>query len=200
MLPLEEPGGNGRLASASSPVPGREFHEDGAPVAARLKGARDTAAVVHTGQHYDERMSEAFFRELEIPPPVANLEVGSGTAVAQTGQIMQRLEPVLLEHASGLGRRGGRCHVDRGGGRSFTASKLGLPPRNIEAGLRSFDRTMPEELNRIITDALSDRLFVSEPSGVANLTRAGIEVKSDRACRQRDDRYPARQPERSPRH
>jgi UDP-N-acetylglucosamine 2-epimerase (non-hydrolysing) len=144
-----------------------------APVARALAARGVAAAVVHTGQHYEERMSEAFFRELEIPPPIANLGVGSGSAVAQTAEILRRLEPVLVEMRPDWVVVVG--DVTSTVAAALVASKLGLPLAHVEAGLRSFDRTMPEELNRIITDALSDRLFVSEPSGVANLTRAGIE-------------------------
>ena len=147
-----------------------------APVARALAARGAAAAVVHTGQHYDERMSEAFFRELEIPPPVANLGVGSGSAVAQTAEILRRLEPVLLDLRPDWVVVVG--DVTSTVAAALVASKLGLPLAHVEAGLRSFDRTMPEELNRIITDALSDRLFVSEPSGVANLTRAGIDAAS----------------------
>jgi UDP-N-acetylglucosamine 2-epimerase (non-hydrolysing) len=146
-----------------------------APIARALTARGVTPAIVHTGQHYDERMSHAFFRELEIPPPVANLEVGSGTAVTQTGQIMQRLEPVLLEQRPDWVVVVG--DVNSTVAAAFTTSKLGLRLAHVEAGLRSFDRTMPEELNRIVTDALADRLFASEPSGVTHLQREGIDEK-----------------------
>ncbi len=146
-----------------------------APVARALASHGVTPAIVHTGQHYDERMSEAFFRELEIPTPLANLEVGSGSAVVQTAEIMQRLEPVLSQYRPDWVVVVG--DVNSTVAAAFTAAKLGLPVAHVEAGLRSFDRSMPEELNRIVTDALSDRLFVSEPSGVANLQREGIDER-----------------------
>jgi UDP-N-acetylglucosamine 2-epimerase (non-hydrolysing) len=146
-----------------------------APVARALASHGVTPAIVHTGQHYDERMSEAFFRELEIPTPLANLEVGSGSAVVQTAEIMQRLEPVLLQYRPDWVVVVG--DVNSTVAAALTASKLGLPVAHVEAGLRSFDRSMPEELNRIVTDALSDRLFVSEPAGVANLKREGIDER-----------------------
>jgi UDP-N-acetylglucosamine 2-epimerase (non-hydrolysing) len=146
-----------------------------APVARALASRGVAAPIVHTGQHYDERMSEAFFRELEIPPPVANLEVGFGTAVAQTAEIMRRLEPVLLEQRPDWVVVVG--DVNSTVAAAMTASKLGMTLAHVEAGLRSFDRGMPEELNRIVTDSLSDRLFVSEPSGVANLKREGIDER-----------------------
>jgi UDP-N-acetylglucosamine 2-epimerase (non-hydrolysing) len=146
-----------------------------APIARALESRGVTPAIVHTGQHYDERMSHAFFRELEIPPPIANLEAGFGTAVAQTAQIMQRLEPVLLEYRPDWVVVVG--DVNSTVAAAFTTSKLGLRLAHVEAGLRSFDRTMPEELNRIVTDAISDRLLVSEPSGVVNLKREGIDER-----------------------
>jgi UDP-N-acetylglucosamine 2-epimerase (non-hydrolysing) len=146
-----------------------------APVARALAAQGALAEVIHTGQHYDERMSEAFFRELEIPPPVVNLEVGSGSAVAQTAEIMKRLEPVLMERRPDWVVVVGDVNSTLAA--ALTASKLRQRLAHVEAGLRSFDRSMPEELNRIVTDALSDRLFVSEPSGVTNLKREGIDEK-----------------------
>ena len=146
-----------------------------APVARALESQGVAHAIVHTGQHYDERMSEAFFRELEIPPPLANLEVGSGSAVVQTAEIMRRLEPVLLEYRPDWVVVVG--DVNSTVAAALAASKLGLRVAHVEAGLRSFDRSMPEELNRIVTDALSDRLFASEPSGVANIKREGIDER-----------------------
>ena len=120
-------------------------------------------------------MSEAFFRELEIPSPIANLGVGSGSAVAQIAEIMRRLEPVLLAQRPDwvvvLG------DVNSTLAAALAAAKLGLRVAHVEAGLRSFDREMPEELNRILTDALSQRLFASEPAAVANLKREGIDER-----------------------
>jgi UDP-N-acetylglucosamine 2-epimerase (non-hydrolysing) len=146
-----------------------------APVAKALALRGVAPAIVHTGQHYDERMSEAFFRELEIPPPIANLGVGSGSAVSQIAEIMRRLEPVLLARRPDwvvvLG------DVNSTLAAALAAAKLGLRVAHVEAGLRSFDREMPEELNRILTDALSELLFASEPAAVANLEREGIDER-----------------------
>lgn len=128
--------------------------------------------LVHTGQHYDQNMSELFFKQLDIPEPDLNLEVGSGSHAVQTAEIMKRFEPVVLEHKP-------QCVVVVGDVNStiacgLVAKKLGVRLAHVEAGLRSFDRTMPEELNRLLTDAISDLLFVSEPSGLENLRNEGI--------------------------
>lgn len=128
--------------------------------------------LVHTGQHYDERMSRLFFDELGIPKPDVNLDVGSGSHAAQTAEIMKRFEPVCLEwkptHVLVVG------DVNSTIACALTAVKLGVKVVHVEAGLRSFNRTMPEEINRVLTDAISDYLFVTEPSGEANLLREGI--------------------------
>jgi UDP-N-acetylglucosamine 2-epimerase (non-hydrolysing) len=146
-----------------------------APVARALAACGVAAEIIHTGQHYDERMSEAFFRELEIPPPLVNLGVGSGTPLAQTAEIMRRLEPVFLEQRPDWVVVVGDVNSTVAG--ALAASKLSMRLAHVEAGLRSFDRTMPEELNRLVTDAISDRLYVSEPSGVANLKREGVDAR-----------------------
>ncbi|HOQ85886.1 MAG TPA: UDP-N-acetylglucosamine 2-epimerase (non-hydrolyzing) [Phycisphaerae bacterium] len=132
--------------------------------------------LVHTGQHYDEKMSDLFFRELEIPAPDLNLEVGSGSHAAQTAEIMKRFEPVVLEHKPDWVLVVG--DVNSTIACALVAKKLGVGVAHVEAGLRSFDRTMPEEINRVLTDAISDLLFVSEPSGLENLAREGVD--SDR--------------------
>ena len=129
------------------------------------------AILVHTGQHYDDEMSKDFFRDLEIPTPYLNLGVGSGTAVAQTAEIMLRLEPVVEETQPDLVVVVGDVNSTLAA--ALTAAKMGLPLAHVEAGLRSFDRAMPEEVNRVLTDALADFLFVSEPSGVENLLSEG---------------------------
>jgi UDP-N-acetylglucosamine 2-epimerase (non-hydrolysing) len=130
------------------------------------------AHLVHTGQHYDERMSRLFFEELGIPRPDADLGVGSGSHAVQTAEVMRRFEPVLLEQRPDAVVVVG--DVNSTIACALTAVKLGVPVAHVEAGLRSFDRTMPEEINRILTDAISQWLFVTEPSGVANLRREGI--------------------------
>lgn len=128
--------------------------------------------LVHTGQHYDANMSQVFFDELELPRPDVNLEVGSGSHAAQTAQIMQRFEPVLLEYRPDWVIVPG--DVNSTLACALVASKLGFKVTHVEAGLRSFDRTMPEEINRILTDHLADLLFTTEPSANENLLREGI--------------------------
>jgi UDP-N-acetylglucosamine 2-epimerase (non-hydrolysing) len=128
--------------------------------------------LVHTGQHYDEKMSQLFFEQLEIPRPDINLEVGSGSQASQTAEIMKRFEPVLLENKPDLLLVVG--DVNSTLACALVAAKLGVKIAHVEAGLRSFDRQMPEEINRVLTDAISDYLFVSEPSGLNNLQQEGI--------------------------
>jgi UDP-N-acetylglucosamine 2-epimerase (non-hydrolysing) len=127
--------------------------------------------LIHTGQHYDYEMSKAFFEDLEIPAPHLNLGVGSGTAVTQSAEIMLRLERVMEEVQPDVVVVVGDVNSTLSA--ALTAAKMGLPLAHVEAGLRSFDRTMPEELNRVLTDAVADFLFVTEPSGVENLRREG---------------------------
>jgi UDP-N-acetylglucosamine 2-epimerase (non-hydrolysing) len=129
------------------------------------------AYLVHTGQHYDRRMSQLFFEELRIPRPNIDLEVGSASHAVQTAEVMKRFEPVLLEQMPDAVVVVG--DVNSTLACALTAVKLGVPVAHVEAGLRSFDRTMPEEINRILTDAISRWLFVSERSGVDNLRREG---------------------------
>ncbi len=128
--------------------------------------------IVHTGQHYDAEMSEIFFAELELPEPAVFLGVGSGTHAQQTARIMLAFEPVCLEMRPRLVVVVG--DVNSTLACALTAVKLGIPVAHVEAGLRSFDRTMPEEINRIATDAIADYFFVTEPSGVENLRREGV--------------------------
>jgi UDP-N-acetylglucosamine 2-epimerase (non-hydrolysing) len=128
--------------------------------------------LVHTGQHYDQRMSRLFFEQLAIPRPDVDLEVGSGSHAAQTAEVMKRFEPVLLAQRPDLVTVVG--DVNSTIACALTAVKIGIPVAHVEAGLRSFDRSMPEEINRVLTDAISQWLFVSEPSGVANLRHEGI--------------------------
>jgi UDP-N-acetylglucosamine 2-epimerase (non-hydrolysing) len=130
------------------------------------------AILVHTGQHYDERMSKLFFEELEIPRPDVDLGVGSGSHACQTAEVMKRFEPVVLDQRPNAVVVVG--DVNSTIACALTAVKLGVPVAHVEAGLRSFDRTMPEEINRILTDAISRWLFVTEPSGVENLKREGV--------------------------
>jgi UDP-N-acetylglucosamine 2-epimerase (non-hydrolysing) len=127
--------------------------------------------LVHTGQHYDEALSDIFFRQMGIPAPHVNLEVGSGSHAAQTAEVLKRVEPVLLEHQPDLVLVVG--DVNSTIAVSLAAAKLGIAVAHVEAGLRSFDRTMPEEINRILTDALADYLFASEEDAIHHLLKEG---------------------------
>ena len=129
--------------------------------------------LVHTGQHYDENMSKLFFDELEIPKPDINLEVGSGSHAVQTSEIMKRFEPIVLDFKPDYVLVVGDVNSTIACG--LVAVKLGVKLIHVEAGLRSFDRTMPEEVNRVLTDCISDLLFVTEQSGIDNLKREGID-------------------------
>lgn len=134
--------------------------------------------LVHTGQHYDAAMSQVFFDELELPRPDVNLEVGSGSHAQQTALIMQRFEPVLLDYKPDWVIVPG--DVNSTVACALVASKLGTKVAHVESGLRSFDRTMPEEINRVVTDHLADLLFTTEPSGNENLRNEGI--PSEKIC------------------
>lgn len=131
------------------------------------------AMLVHTGQHYDENMSDLFFRQLGIPEPDLNLEVGSGSHARQTAEIMTRFEKVVLEHRPDWVVVVGDVNSTIACG--LVAVKLGIRLAHVEAGLRSFDRAMPEEINRLLTDAIADLLFVTEQSGFDNLRREGVD-------------------------
>jgi UDP-N-acetylglucosamine 2-epimerase (non-hydrolysing) len=134
-----------------------------------------SASLVHTGQHYDRNMSESFFDELGIPDPVVNLGVGSGTHAAQTAAIIERFEPVVLKYRPDVVIVVGDVNSTIACG--MVAAKLGIRLAHVEAGLRSFDRTMPEEINRVLTDAIADLLFCSEQSGVDNLKTEGVSAE-----------------------
>ncbi|HEY6549870.1 MAG TPA: UDP-N-acetylglucosamine 2-epimerase (non-hydrolyzing) [Solirubrobacterales bacterium] len=137
---------------------------------ARLPEGRH--AVVHTGQHYDRLMSEVFLEELGVPAPDYMLEVGSGSHARQTAKVMERLEPVLEEERPDLVIVPGDVNSTLAA--ALTAAKMQIPVAHIESGLRSFDRTMPEELNRIVTDQLSDHLFLHSDEAIENLRAEGI--------------------------
>jgi UDP-N-acetylglucosamine 2-epimerase (non-hydrolysing) len=141
---------------------------------ARVLGGREGLrhVVVHTGQHYDVEMSDAFFRDLDIPAPDHNLGVGSGSHAAQTAAIMQRLEPVLLaERPEAVLVYG---DVNSTVAAALVAAKLGVRVGHVEAGLRSRDWSMPEEINRVVTDRLSDLLFTPSRDADENLRNEGI--------------------------
>ena len=128
--------------------------------------------LVHTGQHYDERMSDLFFRQLGIPKPDINLGISGGSHAVQTADIMKAFEPVVLEHKPDAVLVVGDVTSTVACG--LVAVKLGIKLIHVEAGLRSGDRSMPEEINRLLTDAISDLLFCTEQSGVTNLLREGV--------------------------
>jgi UDP-N-acetylglucosamine 2-epimerase (non-hydrolysing) len=137
------------------------------------QGVRQT--LVHTGQHYDAAMSEVFFRQLEIPEPDYNLEVGSGSHAQQTAEIMRAFEPVLLERKPDLVLVYG--DVNSTVAAALVSSKLKVRIGHVEAGLRSRDRSMPEEINRLLTDQLSDLLFTPSADADENLLREAIEAR-----------------------
>jgi len=146
-----------------------------APVMRALNNRRDVRqTLVHTGQHYDSNMSDVFFSQLAIPAPDVNLEVGSGSHARQTAEIMSRIEPVLLERKPDIVLVYG--DVNSTVAAALVCSKLLIPIAHIEAGLRSFDRSMPEEVNRIVTDRLADLLFTPSVDGDQNLRAEGVEV------------------------
>jgi len=136
-------------------------------------GVHLSVSIVHTGQHYDDNMSEVFFRDLDIPKPDVYLGVGSGSHAEQTARIMVGFEKILVQDQPDLVVVPG--DVNSTLACALTAKKLGVKVAHIEAGLRSFDMSMPEEINRKLTDAISDLLFVTEESGVRNLRVEGIE-------------------------
>ncbi len=138
--------------------------------------AREAAletVLVHTGQHYDERMSDLFFRQLGIPEPDINLGVGSASHAVQTAEIMRAFEPIVQRERPTAVLVVGDVNSTIACG--MVAVKLGVKLIHVEAGLRSFDRTMPEEINRVLTDAISDVLLCTEQSGVDNLRREGVD-------------------------
>ncbi|MFN4258007.1 MAG: non-hydrolyzing UDP-N-acetylglucosamine 2-epimerase [Gemmataceae bacterium] len=158
--------------------------------------------LVHTGQHYDYQMSTSFFEELEIPAPDAYLDVGSGSHAVQTAEVMKRFEPIVAEECPDVVVVVG--DVNSTLACALTAVKMHVPVAHVEAGLRSFDRSMPEEINRLVTDSISQWLFVSEPSGMRNLRAEGaaservfhvgnVMIDTLYACREKIDRQDVHQ-------
>jgi UDP-N-acetylglucosamine 2-epimerase (non-hydrolysing) len=144
-----------------------------APILRALAGRGVPATLVHTGQHYDESLSDRFFDELGMPRPAVNLEVGSASHAQQTAEVMKRFEPVLLEQQPSVVVVVG--DVNSTIACALVAVKLGVPVAHVEAGLRSYDRGMPEEINRVLTDQISALLFTTERSAEANLAKEGID-------------------------
>jgi UDP-N-acetylglucosamine 2-epimerase (non-hydrolysing) len=140
----------------------------------RAERAFPATVLVHTGQHYDVEMNDRLFADLDLPPPDLNLGVGSGTHAAQTAEIMRRFEPVVAQmRPMGVVVVG---DVNSTLACSLVASKLGTPVIHVEAGLRSYDRSMPEEVNRVLTDQLADLLYTTERDAAQNLAREGIDA------------------------
>jgi len=147
-----------------------------APVIRALAALGHEQRIVHTGQHYDERMSEVFFVQLGLPKPDLNLEVGSGTHARQTAEVMTGMEREFAENSPALAVVYGDVNSTLGA--ALAAAKLGIPLAHVEAGLRSFDDSMPEEINRRLTDQLCALLFVTSPEATGHLAREGRPVDS----------------------
>jgi UDP-N-acetylglucosamine 2-epimerase len=142
-----------------------------APVIRALAALGHQQRVVHTGQHYDERMSDVFFVQLGLPEPDVNLGVGSGSQAAQTADVLTGMEREFLDRRPSLAVVYG--DVNSTVGAALAGAKLGVPLAHVEAGLRSFDNTMPEEINRRLTDQLCDLLFCTSPEALGHLAREG---------------------------
>ena len=147
-----------------------------APVISALAALGHEQRIVHTGQHYGERMSEVFFVQLGLPRPDVNLEVGSGSHARQTAEIMTGVETEFIENSPALAVVYGDVNSTLGA--ALAAAKLGIPLAHVEAGLRSFDDSMPEEINRRLTDQLCALLFVTSPEATGHLAREGRPVDS----------------------
>jgi UDP-GlcNAc3NAcA epimerase len=148
-----------------------------AAAVSRLLRERHEELLVHTGQHYDDELSRVFFDELGIPPPDRELGAGSGTNTEQTARILVALEPVLRELQPGLALVYGDTNSTLAG--ALAAAQAGVPVGHVEAGMRSFDRTMPEELNRVLTDHASDLLLCSTQTALDNLAREGVRGEAE---------------------
>ena len=143
-----------------------------AAAVSRLLREQTDELIVHTGQHYDDELSRVFFEELSVPAPDRELDAGGGTNTAQTARILGALEPVLAELSPSLVLVYGDTNSTLAG--ALAASQAGIPTGHVEAGMRSFDRSMPEELNRVLTDHASELLLCSTETAMANLEREGV--------------------------
>lgn len=143
-----------------------------APVYRALAARTCRQTLLHTGQHYDDKMSEIFFRQLEMPAPDVNLNVGSSSHAQQTATVMSRFEPEIEKRAPDMVLVYGDVNSTMAA--ALVCAKLGVRIGHVEAGLRSFDRTMPEEINRLVTDQLADMLFTPSTDGEDNLMREGV--------------------------
>jgi UDP-N-acetylglucosamine 2-epimerase (non-hydrolysing) len=169
------PIGKGIMAETVAHVIGaRPNFMKAAPVIRALEARGIPQVVIHTGQHYDDKMSHVFFRDLGLPEPDLNLGVGSGSHAAQTAAIMVALEGAFAALDPALIVVYGDVNSTLAA--SVVAAKLGRPIAHVEAGLRSFDRTMPEEINRVVTDMLADLLFTTSPEAQVNLSREGVDL------------------------
>jgi UDP-GlcNAc3NAcA epimerase len=148
-----------------------------AAAVSRLLRERMDELIVHTGQHYDDELSRVFFEELNVPAPDRELNAGGGTNTAQTARILAALEPVLAELRPSLVLVYGDTNSTLAG--ALAASQAGIAVGHVEAGMRSFDRTMPEELNRVLTDHASDLLLCSTETAMHNLAREGVRGESE---------------------
>src|SRR5688500_5738995 len=144
-----------------------------APLVAAARRAGRDLPWVHTGQHYDATLSDRVLVDLGLRAPVASLAIGPGTQARQLARVVERLEPVLLARRPEVVVVVG--DVTSTLGAALCAAAAGIPVAHVEAGLRSFDETMPEERNRVLVDHLSARLYVTEPAGVENLAREGVD-------------------------
>lgn len=171
MKPLESPGRPTILLVVGA----RPNFMKMAPIQRALSAARAyDIKLVHTGQHYDAAMNDVFFAELALPDPDVHLGVGSGSHAVQTGAVMQALEPVMDRIAPDLVVVVGDVNSTLAA--TLVAVKKGIPVAHVEAGLRSFDRSMPEEINRVLTDQISELLFTTEQAALGNLQREGIDA------------------------